>query len=359
MIRHENQNSNKNKKTQKTVFKVCISRLSMLVILIAVMLATIAMLQINFMLGVYPRIKHSTYMYTEYSVQQKALRNKLYRLTPNNLKIICDTKLTEYEAATVITDYLLYDPYSYWLCPDYTLTISDGVLYLICKTDYTNEQRKQVDTEITERINKVVTDVEAQRDNGVKAMYTTIYEHLDDIELTDGTFRAPIRCCLIDRACNCQGLAYTFLYICEQVGLQAELQYGNYYGIKCVGWTVDNNAMRDGTYTMERSNAGHVWNAVNIEETTYYIDIYAQIDDDVKDLRFLTATEMKEHYYLWVENDTQLFTDTLDITENTFRLLILVVLLMLLQICCIMCLELPNVTEASENEKTEKYYRIV
>lgn len=333
---------------------------SMLLILIAVMLTVLAMLRITLIMGVFPQVHHSTYMYAEYNTQQKALRNKLYKLTPDSLKIVCDTKLTEYEASTVITDYLLYDPYSYWLQPDYTLTVSDGVLYLNCKTDYTTEQRKEIDSELTERINKVVADAKAQKDNGIKAMYAAIYEHLYDIELTDGTFRAPIRCCLLDRACNCQGLAYTFLYLCERTGLQASLQYGNYYGEKCVGWTVDSNALADGTYVIDRSNAGHVWNVVVLEHELYYIDIYAQIDDAEKDLRFLTAAEMKNTYYLWDENVAQQLQGVFPKTVSTMRVSIIAgVLLVLLLICCLLCLGTSDAVKVHSNDTTDTYNSIL
>lgn len=301
--------------------------------LATVLLTVLVIIRLLLITGVLPQLHHSTYTFTEYTAQQAVLRNKLYNLTPNNLRLTCKTNLTEYEAATVITDYLLYDPYSYWIQSDYVLTVSDDVLYLNCKTDYTVEQCIETNALLTEKIERIVDIVLAQKEKGVTAMYSALYEQLTDIKLTDGTYRAPIKCCLIDRACNCQGLAYTFLYLCEKVGLQADLQYGNYYGAKCVSWTVDKNALSDGTYVLDRSNAGHVWNAVVIDHELYYIDIYAQIADNCKDLRFMSVEDLKTRYYLWDENAIQrLQENEFDVRSHNFLGVFVVVLFIMLYV---------------------------
>lgn len=299
VVQHEQGKANAMQRHETCIHRVWLYTLA------TVLLTVLVIIRLLFITGVFPQLQHSKYTFTEYTTQQIVLRNKLYKLTPNNLRLTCKTNLTEYEAATVITDYLLYDPYSYWIQPDYVLTVSDGILYLNCKTDYTVEQCIEINAMLTEKIEHIADIAVAQKEKGVKAMYSALYEQLADIQLTDGTYRAPIKCCLIDRACNCQGLAYTFLYLCERVGLQADLQYGNYYGEKCVSWTVDKNALSDGTYVLDRSNAGHVWNVVTVDHVLYYIDIYAQIADNCNDLRFMTVEDLKTRYYLWDENVAQ------------------------------------------------------
>lgn len=244
------------------------------------------------------------YTYEVYTKEQQDFCKQLYKLSIENRDIAYKTPLQEYEAVTVLTDFMLYNPYSYWLTSEYTLYCTDdNMLYLNCSTDITEEERTKLDnqlnTEITnclEYVTAIAENPKEQPKDAYNALFCYLYNHAD---VLDGTYRAPIKCCLVDKACNCQGYTYTFMYICSLLGLPAGAQYGNAYCADSVAWTVDYDKFQNNELSINRTNAGHVWIVVPIDGVLYYLDIYAQKLDEYPEPHFLTADELVERCYLW------------------------------------------------------------
>lgn len=244
------------------------------------------------------------YTYGEYTKKQQEFCKRLYNLTPEKTDLAYKTTLHEHEATAVLRDFMLYNPYSYWLNTENTLYCTENTLYLHCRTDFTADECIKVDAQLRSEINACIAYIKEQvgdnpsgdPENTYKALFTYLYSHA---EIQDGTYRAPIKCCLVDRACNCQGFTYTFLYICSLLGLPAEAQYGNSYNVDSVAWTVDYDKFQNNTLAISRDNAGHVWIVVPMDGVPYYLDIYAQKADEDPEPHFLTADGLIERGYLW------------------------------------------------------------